>query len=192
MSMSKRDAFSAVLLCALVLPAAAMAQDLGAGTPVSQAELARYFSIPPSGAGLPPGSGTAKAGEAVYAEQCSACHGDNLQGIPPTGGVALIGGRGTLASDKPVKTVESYWPYATTLFDYVWRAMPFSAPGSLTADQVYAVSAYVLARGKIIDENTVIDAKSLPKVKMPNADGFYDGRGPDLALYQELGNAHRK
>jgi cytochrome c len=88
------------------------------------------------------------------------------------GGPALVGGRGSLTSAKPVKTVESYWPYATTLYDYVWRAMPFQAPGSLNADEVYAVSAYILQKSGVIDENTTLDPKSLPKIEMPNAKGF--------------------
>ena len=112
------------------------------------------------------------AGADVFAGQCAACHGDKLQGVKAAGGPALVGGRGTLASKKPVKTVESNWPYATTLFDYVRRAMPFNAPGSLSDDQVYAVVAYILAQDKIIAPDATLDARSLPAVRMPNADGF--------------------
>jgi S-disulfanyl-L-cysteine oxidoreductase SoxD len=143
------------------------------GAPVTPAELQRYLAIPPSGAGLPPGSGDVARGKEVFAEKCAACHGENLQGVKGTGGVALIGGRGTLASAKPVMTVESYWPYATTLFDYVRRAMPFNAPGSLTDDEVYAVAAYILAEAHIAPDNAALDAKSLPQVQMPNRQGFY-------------------
>jgi cytochrome c len=142
------------------------------GTPATQADIARDISIPPNGAGLPPGHGDAARGKQVYADQCAACHGDKLQGIAATGGPALIGGRGTLATATPVKTVESYWPYATTVFDYVRRAMPFNAPGSLSNADVYAVTAYILASGHVIPNSEVVDAKSLPKVKMPNRDGF--------------------
>ena len=142
------------------------------GTPVTPADIARDISIPPSGAGLPSGQGDAARGKQVYIDQCAACHGDKLQGIAATGAPALVGGRGTLATAAPVKTVESYWPYATTVFDYVRRAMPFNAPGSLTNADVYAVTAYILASGHIIPDSEVIDAKSLPKVKMPNRDGF--------------------
>src|SRR6516225_6317176 len=107
--------------------------DLGT-TPTPQ-DLVQLFAIPPDGRGLPPGKGTYAEGEKVYADSCAVCHGDKLQGIPTPG----IGGDGTLASATPVKTVESYWPYATTLFDYVKRSMPFTAPGSLSDEQVYSV-----------------------------------------------------
>jgi cytochrome c len=142
------------------------------GAPVSTADLAPYLAIPPSGAGLPAGRGDAARGKVVYEAKCVACHGERLEGVKETGGAALVGGRGTLATPKPVKTVESYWPFATTVFDYVKRAMPFNAPGSLTNDEIYAVTAYILASGQIIPETAMIDAASLAKVKMPNRDGF--------------------
>jgi hypothetical protein len=100
--------------------------------------------------------------------------------MPSGAALRLIGGRGTLTSQKPIVTVESYWPYATTLFDYIRRAMPYMAPGSLSADDIYAVSAYILAEGKIIDKSTVLDAESLPKVAMPNRDGFIPDPRPEL------------
>ena len=148
--------------------------------------MAKYFSIPPSGQGLPPGSGTAKAGARLFADNCAACHGDKMQGNPAAGigGDRLLGGRGSLASKTPVKTVESYWPYATTLFDYVKRAMPFSAPGSLTDDEVYALVAYILSEAKIIKPTETMDAKTLPKVEMPNRDGFIPDPRPELQLYR--------
>src|SRR6266545_2809540 len=113
---------------------------------------------------------------------CAACHGERLEGNPAMGigGDRLIGGRGTLATKSPVKTVESYWPYATTLFDYVRRAMPFQAPGSLTADEIYAVLAYILAEGNVIDKAMVLDAQTLPRVQMPNRDGFILDPRPEL------------
>ncbi|MFJ5486854.1 c-type cytochrome [Hansschlegelia beijingensis] len=172
----------AALALSLGAPAA-FAQSLEVGSPATDQDLAGYFAIQPDGEGLPPGSGTVSAGAKVYGERCAACHGDKLQGVPAAGGPALVGGRGTLSSAKPVKTVESYWPYASTLYDYVWRSMPFDQPGSLSADEVYAVSAYVLAKGGVIAEDATMDASSLPKVEMPNAKGFYDGQGPDLSLY---------
>ena len=127
--------------------------DLGT-TPTPQ-DLAQLFAIPPDGRGLPPGKGTYAEGEKVYADSCAVCHGDKLQGIPTPGigGDKLIGGRGTLASATPVKTVESYWPYATTLFDYVKRSMPFTAPGSLSDEQVYSVVAYILGEVNIVPKN---------------------------------------
>jgi S-disulfanyl-L-cysteine oxidoreductase SoxD len=103
-----------------------------------------------------------------------------LQDMPSGAALRLIGGRGTLASKNPVLTVESYWPYATTLFDYVRRAMPFTAPGSLTNDEVYAVAAYILAEAKIIDTSTILDAQTLPKLQMPNRDGFIPDPRPEL------------
>src|SRR5205823_9429256 len=124
---------------------------LGFGTTPSQGDLARFFAIPSDGRGLPPGKGTYAEGQKIYASSCAACHGDKLEGVPTAGigGDKLIGGRGTLTSGAPVKTVESYWPYATTIFDYVKRAMPFNAPGSLSDDQVYSVVAYILGEANI-------------------------------------------
>jgi S-disulfanyl-L-cysteine oxidoreductase SoxD len=129
------------------------------------------ISISPSGAGLPAGSGSSRQGAAIYVAKCQACHGPNGAGKPAD---ALAGGIGTLASDNPVRTVGSYWPYATTLFDYVRRAMPANAPMSLTHDEVYAVSAYILNLNDIIAADAVMNAQTLPQVKMPNRDGFVD------------------
>ena len=122
---------------------------------------------------MPSGSGTAADGRKIFAEQCESCHGADLQGGI---GDRLIGGRGTLVGNSPekapVKTVESYWPYATTLFDYIKRAMPLTAPNSLSNPQVYALCAYILARARIVPDDAVMDAASLAKVRMPNRDGF--------------------
>jgi mono/diheme cytochrome c family protein len=160
----------------LVLSSCAVTPQTGAGkppalgTPVGAAEIARWdISIPPSGAGLPAGSGTARQGQQVYDQKCLSCHGPKGAGKPAD---ALVGGIGTLASKTPVRTVGSYWPYATTLFDYVRRAMPITNPLSLTNDEVYAVTAYVLALNGIVGEDAVMNAQSLPQVKMPNRDGF--------------------
>ena len=100
--------------------------------------------------------------------------------MPAGASLRLIGGRGTLTSQKAVATVESYWPYATTLFDYIRRAMPFTAPGSLSADEVYAVCAYILGEAKIIDKTTVLDPQTLPRVEMPNRDGFISDPRPEI------------
>jgi mono/diheme cytochrome c family protein len=140
------------------------------GAQASADEIARYdISIPPSGEGLPRGSGTAREGAKVYEQKCMACHGAKGAGKPAD---ALAGGQGTLASKTPQRTVGSYWPYATTLFDYVRRAMPLTAPLSLSDDEVYAVSAYVLYLNGIVGEDLAMNAKTLPQVKMPNRDGF--------------------
>ena len=142
---------------------------------MSAAEIARWdISVPPSGEGLPAGSGTVKQGEAVYVAQCQACHGAKGVGKPAD---PLVGGIGSLATEKPLRTVGSYWPYATTLFDYTRRAMPINNPLSLSNEEVYAVTAYVLYLNGIIAENAEMNAKTLPQVKMPNRDGFIDKSG---------------
>ncbi|TAK86150.1 MAG: cytochrome c [Betaproteobacteria bacterium] len=147
---------------------------LNLGTAPGSAEMARYFSYPADGRALPPGSGTYADGAKVYQAKCVACHGAKLEGTKL--GDKLIGGRGTLVNNSPakapVKTVESYWPYATTLFDYVKRAMPFNAPGSLSDQELYAVVAYILGEANIVAKNEVINASTLPKVQMPNRNGF--------------------
>ena len=141
------------------------------GQPVSAEDLAKWdIEIPPSGKGLPAGSGTVAAGEAVYAKSCQSCHGPKGAGKPND---ALVGGVGNLAGKGPaLKTVGSYWPYATTVFDYVRRSMPVSAPQSLSNEEVYAVTAYLLHLNGIIGADDVMDAKTLPAVKMPNRDSF--------------------
>jgi cytochrome c len=165
---------------------AAQIARYGFGTTATPEELSKFFSIPPDGRGLPPGSGNATKGAQIYAGACAACHGDKLEGNPAKGigGDKLLGGRGSLATKTPIKTVESYWPYATTLFDYVKRAMPFNAPGSLSDDDVYSVVAYLLSEAKIIKTTDTLDAKTLPKVAMPNKDGFEPDPRPELELYR--------
>jgi len=133
--------------------------------------------IAPDGTGLPEGSGTVAAGREIFAANCVRCHGE--KGVGDIG-PQLVGGQGTLATAKPVKTVGSYWPYATTLWDYINRAMPFDKPGTLKPAEVYAAAAYVLNLNGIIDASQVMDAKSLPKVKMPNRDGFVSDPRPDV------------
>jgi cytochrome c len=140
------------------------------GRTPSASELAAIdISITPDGSGLPAGSGTVEQGATVYAAKCQACHGANGVGGPND---RLTGGVGSLASGKPVKTVASYWPYATTVFDYTRRAMPITAPQSLTNDEVYAVTAYLLSIDGIVPRDARLDATSLPEVVMPNREGF--------------------
>jgi mono/diheme cytochrome c family protein len=173
MRLRDRLAARSLLLCAAAIAVApALAAEAPRfGQPISPGDLASWdISVGPDGAGLPPGRGTPKEGEAVYAAKCQACHGEKGVGRPND---TLVGGFGTIASDRPaVKTVGSYWPYATTLFDYIRRAMPYNDTKSLSADEVYAVSAYILNLNGVIGANDAMDAQSLPKVKMPNRDGF--------------------
>jgi S-disulfanyl-L-cysteine oxidoreductase SoxD len=159
---------AALAACASLQPAPARPPEFGAA--VSTEEIARFdISIPPSGAGLPKGGGSARQGLQVYEQKCMACHGAKGAGKPAD---VLVGGVGSLASRTPLRTVGSYWPYATTLFDYVRRAMPLPNPLSLTDDEVYAVSAYLLFLNGIVGEDAVMNAQTLPAVKMPNRDGF--------------------
>ena len=144
---------------------------LGIGVPATPEAIAGWnIDVRPDGAGLPPGQGSVAQGVEIYARTCAACHGAHGEGVKPY--PRLVGGIGTLATQKPIKTVGSYWPYATTLFDYVHRAMPFNAPQSLTPDEVYAVCAYVLHLNGLVGADAVLDAKSLPRIVMPNRDGF--------------------
>jgi cytochrome c len=135
------------------------------------------ISVDPNGRGLPEGSGTAAQGREMYANRCAKCHGAKGEGRDS---VPLAGGQGTLKALKPLRTVGSYWPYATTIWDYVNRAMPFDKPGTLGKDQVYALTAYVLYLNGLVAENAVIDAKTLPKVQMPNRGGFVADPRPDV------------
>ncbi len=158
------------VLFALASPVLAQ-QSPNLGKPISPEDLASWdISIGPDGGGLPPGSGTVKQGEAVFMAKCQACHGEKGAGTPND---RLVGGQGSLPGDKPpVKTVGSFWPYATTLFDYIRRAMPFNESKSLTSDEVYGVVAYLLNLNGVIPEGETMNAQSLAKVTMPNREGF--------------------
>ncbi len=171
MCLLDRLALAAALVIAAAPLALAADDTPHLGKPISPQDLAAWdISVGPDGAGLPPGRGTVAQGEAVFAAKCQACHGEKGEGRPND---RLVGGAGTIAAGKtPVKTVGSYWPYATTLFDYVRRAMPWDRPKSLTDDEVYAVAAYVLYLNGVIGQDAVLDAQSLPQVKMPNREGF--------------------
>ena len=162
---------AATLALAVHIGAAKAADVPHFGKPISEVDAAAWdISIGPDGAGLPPGSGTVKQGEAVFAAKCQPCHGEKGAGQPND---RLVGGQGSLTGDKPpIKTVGSYWPYATTLFDYIRRAMPFNESKSLTNEEVYGVVAYLLNLNGIIAESETMNAQSLPKVTMPNRDGF--------------------
>lgn len=172
-----------VLACAVTLAAqspapAAQSSKYGVGQPATPEQIRSLgVAIAPDGTGLPEGSGTVAAGRDVYVASCARCHGEKGAGDV---GPVLVGGQGTLKTAKPLKTVGSFWPYATTLWDYINRAMPFDQPGALKPTEVYAVVAYILNLNRIIPDNQVMDAKSLPKVKMPNRDGFVADPRPDV------------
>ena len=164
--------FTTFIACLLTMPLAGTSQTLpkGLGQALPADVLAGWdIDISPNGQGLPVGRGEAKRGAQLYAEKCQACHGTN-----GTGGSAnkLTGGSGSLGSNSPLKSIGSFWPYATTLFDYIRRAMPLTAPQSLSADQVYALSAYLLFINGIINESYIIDNQNLAQVVMPNRQGF--------------------
>jgi len=165
--LSLRACGFALIAC---LSSAASASPFGLGTPVSSAQLRHWdIDVSADGTGLPAGRGSVVEGKTVYQAKCAACHGAAGEGGI---GDALAGGKGTLATARPVKTIGSYWPYATTLFDYIRRAMPFGEPQSLSSEDVYAVSAYLLHLNGIVAEDAVLDAAALPKVRMPNRGGF--------------------
>ena len=168
--MCTRKRESAAVIIALALGSgAAFAQGPHLGTPISSAEIAAWdIFVMPDGTGLPPGSGTSAQGAPIFKQKCAACHGENGEG-----GIAgpLVGGPPRASLDGG-KTIANYYPYATTIFDYVRRAMPYTQPRSLTDQEVYALTAYLLARNKLIGETDVMNAQTLPKVKMPNRDNF--------------------
>lgn len=160
---------SFIVALVLALPVAA-AETPRLGQPITEADIAPWnIDIAPDGQGLPAGSGNAVKGEEIYVEKCAACHGFDGVGQPAD---ALTGGQGTLASAKAQKTVGSFWPYATIIFDYTRRAMPLNNPQTLTNDEVYALTAYILKLNGLIGDKDVMNAKTLPRVKMPNRDGF--------------------
>lgn len=175
------DLICAAMAIALVAPATA--QEFG--REASPEEVALWnIDVRPDGTGLPDGSGSAAEGRVLYEMHCAACHGENGEGGPND---RLVGGHGTLATDAPVKTVGSYWPYASTLYDYIRRAMPYYEPGLLSADETYAVAAYILAMNGIIPEDGSLDRNSLPQIEMPNRHGFIPE--PEFALLLPRGDA---
>ena len=170
--MSMRNTLAATVALMLGLGQANAADAPRFGQPITEADVAPWnISIGPDGAGLPPGSGTPAQGEAVYAKYaCALCHGEKGAGGPSG---ALVGGGPLNTPDRdPQKLIGNYWPYATTIFDFIRRAMPWQTPKTLTDSEVYAATAYILALNRIIGENEMINAETLPKVRMPNRDGF--------------------
>jgi cytochrome c len=172
---------SAALVAQASRPAvSAQSPNLGIGhTPSSDRLEQMDIDVTPDGKGLPAGSGTAAKGKDVYTRRCETCHGPTGKEGPQE---ILAGGKGSLATDKPQKTVGSYWPYATTLWDYINRAMPFDHPSTLTADEVYSAAAYVLFLNGIVGEQDTLDQTTLPKIQMPNRNGFVSDPRPDVPL----------
>jgi S-disulfanyl-L-cysteine oxidoreductase SoxD len=172
--------FSAAVWCGAWPSGSAEEQagGYGLGRPATEEEIRRWnIDVGPSGEGLPPGQGTAKEGRQVYAAKCAKCHGPTAVEGPSD---PLVGGRDTLATSAPIKTIGSYWPYATTLYDYIYRAMPFDAPQSMTPDEIYAVIAWLLYENRIIAEDAAINARTLPAIEMPNRQGFIPDPRPDV------------
>jgi S-disulfanyl-L-cysteine oxidoreductase SoxD len=214
MRCSHNIAVSVTFLAANFFCLAALAQapdyrDLGR-TPSQEEIRAWDIAIGVDGKELPPGSGTAQQGAEIYAQKCVVCHGPDLKGVlyqgrdvlgggkggpgsdrtdvgPGRPVPPLVGGKGSLTGPKPLKTIGSYWPFATTLWDFINRAMPRWQERTLTADEVYALTAFVLYKNDIIKENDVLDAKSLPKVQMPNRNGFLPARLEDIHDFKKRG-----
>jgi S-disulfanyl-L-cysteine oxidoreductase SoxD len=170
-----------VLCAAIALVTAAVGQTprYKLGRPATPEEIRkRDISVAPDGSGLPPGHGTASQGRHTYQMLCTNCHGDRGQGMLQY--PALVGGQGTLRSKDPELTVGSYWPYATTVWDYIHRTMPYPRPGSLTPDETYAVTAFILYMNGVVEEKAELNEKTLPMLTMPNRDGFVPDPRPDV------------
>jgi cytochrome c len=163
---------------------AAMADTYDLGRAATPDEVAAWdIDIRPDGAGLPEGSGSVMDGEGIYTQQCAMCHGDFGEGIGRW--PVLAGGKGTLTRARPVKTVGSYWPYLSTVWDYVNRAMPFGNAQSLSGDEVYALTAYIMYLNDLVDDEFVLDRQSFAEVKMPNEDGFYPDDRMETAVWKK-------
>jgi cytochrome c len=173
--------FFGILVAGCDMPGRLSDQQIGPwdlGRPATAEEIRLWnIDVGPDGAGLPPGQGTVGRGAELYSAKCAKCHGATGTEGPAD---RLVGGQGSLSSKDPIKTVGSYWPYATTLYDYIHRAMPYDAPQSLTPDEVYAVIAWLLHENGIVRDDAVIDAETLPAIRMPNRHGFIPDPRPDV------------
>ena len=170
------------IICAISAVATAtlgQGQQYKLGRPATPEEIRQLdISVAPDGSGLPRGRGTVNQGQHIYHAFCANCHGDRGQGMLQY--PALAGGQGTLKSKDPLLTVGSYWPYATTVWDFIRRTMPYARPGTLTPDQTYAVTAFVLYLNGILDKDAELNETTLPHVKMPNRNGFVPDPRPDM------------
>ena len=168
--LTRKSLCAAVSLALALGPGSATAQGPRLGKPISDSDLKAWdISVHPDGTNLPPGSGMPAQGARIYTEKCAVCHGEN-----GTGGrnARLVGGAPLTSGIETAKTIANFWPYATTIFDFTRRAMPWQQPRTLTDDEVYALTAYILSLNKLIGENDVMNAQTLPRVQMPNRDGF--------------------
>ncbi len=170
---------SAVVLSLVVFAVCALSQQRrNPGRPATPEEIrTRDITILPDGTGLPSGQGTATEGRILYLQKCASCHGERGEGnayFP-----ALAGGLGTLSSGQANPTIGSYWPYATTVWDYIHRAMPYQSPGTLGSNEAYSLTAYILYLNKIVGENEPLNSQTLPKIQMPNRSGFMPDSRPD-------------
>ena len=180
-----RALFIVLMACAACWAQAPTSDYKGVGRVATPEDIKAWdISIGISGKELPAGSGTATDGAKLFAVKCAVCHGPNGEGGIA---IALVGGQGTLTSPKPLKTVGSYWPFATTIYDYINRAMPSGQGGSLAPNEIYALTAFILYKNGIIKESDVIDARSLPKIQMPNRNGFIPVRVEDIPDIQKRG-----
>jgi mono/diheme cytochrome c family protein len=171
--MSMHRSLAALILALAFDSSTAFAQNSGLGKPISEADIKTWdIAILPDGTNLPSGSGTPSQGAKIYAQKCGACHAEGGKGGGSPGAGPLVGGAPLTNGIDTAKTIANYYAYATTVFDYIRRAMPYNMPRSLADDEVYALTAYILSLNKLIGENDVIDAKTLPQVKMPNRDNF--------------------
>jgi cytochrome c len=167
-----------LMLFLAMTPALAETGAYGLGSPATAEEIAGWdIDIRPDGKGLPPGSGSVEDGEMMYEEKCASCHGSFGEGVGRY--PVLSGGEGTLTEERPEKTVGSFWPYASTLWDYIHRAMPFTQPQSLTDEEVYAITAYVLYLNDLVEDDFVLTADNLASIEMPNQEGFFLDDRPD-------------
>ena len=170
MSRSRNLALATALVSVLAAPA--MAQTLGLGRAALPEEIAAWdVAVLPDGTGLKPGSGDVETGDEVFAEKCASCHGDFAEGLDSW--PVLAGGIGTLRDPRPVKTIGSYWPYLSTVFDYVHRSMPFGAAQTVSVDESYAIAAFLLYSNGLVEDDFVLSNENFTEIKLPNADGFY-------------------
>ncbi|MGI9464433.1 MAG: c-type cytochrome, partial [Aestuariivirgaceae bacterium] len=182
--MSRSREFCAILLAGVIAAGPAMAGEFGLGRKATDKEIAGWnIDVRPDGQGLPAGTGSVARGEAVFADKCAACHGDFAEGIGRW--PVLAGGQGSLTSDRPVRTVGSYWPYLSTLFDYIARAKPFGNAKSLKADEIYAITAFLLHMNDIVDADFELSRDNFTSVRLPNEANFIDDPRPDTPQMNE-------